>query len=58
MIETGWSQRPQLYDLETDIGERDNLAEKMPAKAAELQAALDTFVDSGFRGYSVNHEVK
>jgi len=58
MIETGWSQQPQLYDLETDIGERDNLAEKMPAKAAELQAALDTYVSNGFRGRPANHKVK
>ncbi len=31
----------ELYDLEEDIGEQDNLAAKMPRKAAELRAKLD-----------------
>ena len=30
----------ELYDLSSDIGEADNLAERMPAKTAELLAAM------------------
>jgi len=32
-----------LFDLETDIGERDNLAYRRPEKLAELQKALATW---------------
>lgn len=38
-------QRPQveeLYDLEADLGERNNLAAKHPEKVAELKALMDT----------------
>lgn len=38
--ETGGSKEPQLYDLFTDIGERNNLAGKYPQKVAELAALL------------------
>jgi arylsulfatase A len=31
----------ELYDLKNDIGEHNNLAEKMPAKAFELEGKLD-----------------
>jgi arylsulfatase A-like enzyme len=32
----GNSQQPQLYDLENDIGEKNNLADKYPQKLSEL----------------------
>jgi len=35
---------PELYDLENDIGERRNLAEKMPAKVDELRAKLKAWM--------------
>ena len=40
-IETGCSPEPQLYDLDTDIGQRENLAEKEPERVASLEALLD-----------------
>jgi len=58
MTETGWSQRPRLYDLETDIGERNNLADAMPEKVTELQAKLDEFVASGFRSRPVTQAIE
>ncbi|MBN1341972.1 MAG: sulfatase [Phycisphaerae bacterium] len=36
----------ELYDLEKDIGEKDNLAAKMPGKAAELRKELDDWLKS------------
>ena len=33
--------RPELYDLTVDPGERDNLAERQPQRAASLAAALE-----------------
>jgi arylsulfatase A-like enzyme len=39
-IELGNDTVPQLYDLATDPGERNNLAEKHPGKVAEMQALL------------------
>jgi arylsulfatase A-like enzyme len=36
----GGDQPIALYDLSTDLGERVNLAERMPKKAAELRAKL------------------
>ena len=38
--ETGASSKPQLYNVRKDIGERENLADQMPEKAAELSALL------------------
>ena len=40
-IETGCSPEPQLYDLDADIGQRENLAEKEPERVASLEALLD-----------------
>ncbi|MDR1959549.1 MAG: arylsulfatase [Planctomycetaceae bacterium] len=40
VIETGNSPRPQLYELQTDLGERNNLAEKEPERWEELQGIL------------------
>jgi arylsulfatase A-like enzyme len=34
----------ELYDLKKDIGERNNLAEKMPDRVRKLQALIDGFV--------------
>ena len=33
----------ELYDLSADIGERNNLADRMPEKAAELQSLLEAW---------------
>jgi arylsulfatase A-like enzyme len=40
-IETGNSASPQLYNLNEDIEERNNLAEKFPEKTRELAALLE-----------------
>jgi arylsulfatase A-like enzyme len=40
-IELGNDPQPQLYDLDTDRGERTNLAASQPEKARELGALLD-----------------
>lgn len=39
--ELGNSKTPQLYDLETDPGEKNNIAEKYPEKTRELKELLD-----------------
>ncbi len=36
--------RQELYNLRRDIGESDNLAKRMPEKAAELKGHLDTML--------------
>ena len=41
LIEFHEDQRVELYDLQSDLGELHNLAEKMPAKTAELQRDLN-----------------
>lgn len=38
------SQRYELYNLAEDIGERNNLAEKEPARVKELDALIETFL--------------
>ncbi|MDI3321016.1 sulfatase family protein [Pinibacter soli] len=38
--ELGNNAKPQLYDLGNDIGEKNNLAEKQPAKVKELSELL------------------
>lgn len=40
-METGNSPEPQLYDLKTDIGEKNNVAAQYPAKVKELAALLE-----------------
>ena len=40
-IETGYSLDPQLYDLNVDIGQRDNVAEAHPEKLRSLAGLLD-----------------
>lgn len=40
-IESGSSQKPQLYHLSTDIGEKQNLAEKYPNKVKDMAALLE-----------------
>ncbi|MGD8499255.1 MAG: sulfatase-like hydrolase/transferase [Phycisphaerales bacterium] len=40
LIEFYEDHRLELYNLKNDIGEKDNLARKMPQKAAELQKKL------------------
>lgn len=39
-IELGNSKIPQLYNLKDDIGEKNNLAEKYPAKVKEMEVLL------------------
>jgi arylsulfatase A-like enzyme len=41
-IETGNDTAPQLYDMDTDIGQRENLAAQNPEKVAELNALLES----------------
>jgi arylsulfatase A-like enzyme len=41
-IETGNLATPQLYNLNEDVGEKMNLAEKYPEKVIELEALLET----------------
>ena len=36
--------RQELYNLRNDIGESDNLAGRMPEKAAEMRAQLDAML--------------
>jgi arylsulfatase A-like enzyme len=43
-IEHGLTNVGQLYDLERDPGEKQNLAEKLPAQAGRMQRALDAVV--------------
>jgi len=40
--ETGNSQQPQLYYLNNDIGERNNLAQRYPLKVKELEKLLNS----------------
>jgi len=40
-IETGDAPEPQLYDLNKDLGEKENLYKKYPEKAKELAALLE-----------------
>jgi arylsulfatase A len=44
-IEHGLSTVGQLYDLERDPGEKQNLAGKLPEQAGRMQRALDAVVD-------------
>ena len=40
-IETGNDLNPQLYDIDADIGQRDNIADKNMQKVEELDALLE-----------------
>jgi len=35
----------ELYNLENDIGETENLADELPEKVAELEALIDAFIE-------------
>ena len=39
-VESDREETDELYDLESDIGERNNLAAKFPGKVAELKAMM------------------
>ena len=41
-VEADREQVDELYDLETDLGERNNLAAKHPEKVAELRALMES----------------
>jgi arylsulfatase A-like enzyme len=45
LLEFFEDNRVELYDLETDIGERNNLAKEKPEKAAELRQMLHAWRD-------------
>ena len=47
-IEGGFSQSPQLYDLNKDINEQNNLADKNPQLVKKLQRRLTEIVTSGY----------
>ena len=58
MSSGGWSSQEighgppmQLYNLDVDIGEKQNLYEKMPEKAAELGAILSMYMKEGRSRY-------
>jgi hypothetical protein len=39
-------KRTELYDLSKDIGEKNDLSEKMPQKTAELKKILLDYLES------------
>ncbi|MGI9244025.1 MAG: sulfatase-like hydrolase/transferase [Verrucomicrobiales bacterium] len=41
-VEDDRAKAEELYDLETDLGEQNNLAEEFPDKVAELKALMDS----------------
>lgn len=45
LIEFYEDRRVELYDLKNDIGERNNLAAKMPAKAEEMRKMLHAWLE-------------
>ena len=54
MSSGGWSSDEitdgppvQLYNLEDDIGEKNNLSGSMPEKTLEMEALLDMFIKEG-----------
>ena len=44
LIQSYEDGRQELYNLKRDIGEKNNLAKRMPQKAAELKARLDAML--------------
>ena len=40
-IETGNDLKPQLYDMDADIGQRDNIADKNIQKVEDLDSLLE-----------------
>lgn len=45
-IESGLMDQAQLYDLEKDIGEKNNIAEKNAVKVAEMKKILSDIINS------------
>lgn len=45
----------QLYNMETDIGEKNNLYEQYPEKVEELTTLMESFIEDG-RSTSGNHQ--
>lgn len=65
----GWSERVhasypsqpmQLYDLDADIGQQNNVADQHPQRCAEMQSILDTLIDRGRStpGPQLNNDVE
>ncbi len=48
-IEGGFMGAPQLYNLETDPSEQDNVAKEFPKIVTEMQQKLDHLTINGFR---------
>lgn len=48
-IETGFDAQPQLYNLKTDKGEKNNLAARHPEKVQQMAAALEQIKKSPAR---------
>ncbi|PSL25240.1 sulfatase family protein [Dyadobacter jiangsuensis] len=46
-IETGANPKAQLYDLSKDIGEKNNIADKYPAKVKAMAAELEKVREAG-----------
>ena len=41
------TKEEQLYNLENDLGETDNLAEEMPYKVTEIRDLMDKIITDG-----------
>jgi arylsulfatase A-like enzyme len=48
-IEGGFVTAPQLYDLDSDIGEQLNLADRHPDRVEQMQAEADRIVSGTYR---------
>ena len=46
-IETGNNPKPQLYDLRTDIGEKNNLADLNPQRVKQMDKMLKAIKNAG-----------
>ena len=53
-IETGFHPDPQLYNLEDDPGEQNNLAAEFPERTEKMGKKLSTLLKDGFTN---KHEV-
>jgi arylsulfatase A-like enzyme len=57
-IETGVAPEYQLYNIATDPGQKQNLAQAQPQKLAEMKQAMQKAVGSSFKASSVDLELK
>jgi arylsulfatase A-like enzyme/Flp pilus assembly protein TadD len=61
VVTDGWkyiqTTRPELYDLQNDPGEMDNLAEKQPHRARLMQDHLSRILETNVRGGTSDSEL-